>query len=263
MSDASAEDGLTGRVADRFALQQSWWIASEVARRNGNLLISQVEDDDSYGLLIVHRGPVGDRVQFDLPQGALWQNADGIVERLGWHEVIASDDPHAAVRRVEQGAGFGVPAQAAPTNRRTIVYRLAAAILAAKLDDRHSWQIVPAPLVASKELLEQTLATLAQFASTADQVEYAFADITELFEQAAAVQKTPYWHDPFWLVLKDLQPVLVLDESGYAHLPNGVLLDLMSLYELLDRDTSAVAGVVLMPAEAALATNLKLEGRDE
>ena len=56
---------------------------------------------------------------------------------------------------------------------------------------------------------------------------------------------------------------MVLDESGYAHLPDGVLLDLMSLYELLDHEITAVAGVVLMPPDATLATNLNLEGRTE
>lgn len=33
--------------ADRFVLQQAWWIASEVARRNPNLTISRTEGEDN------------------------------------------------------------------------------------------------------------------------------------------------------------------------------------------------------------------------
>lgn len=263
MSDRDPDELPKPRIADRFALAQSWAMASEIARRHDNVLISRVEDDQFYGILIVHDGPVGPRVQFDLPQGATWQSTGGVVERLGWHDIVTLDDPLEASARLSAAAGFGQWTTPPMINRRTIAYSVAACILAAKINEPSSWQVVPLPLVASELQARESLAILEQFVSTADQVAFAFDDITELFEQAVSVGKTPYWHDPFWIVTKDLQPVLVLDESGYAHLPTGVLLDLMSLYDLLEGDVSAVTGVVLMPPDAALATNLILEGRTE
>ncbi len=259
MTSDRSSDTEKPRVADRFALQQSWWIASEIARRHGTLLVSRVEDAEGYGLLIVHRGPVGERVQFDLPQGALWESAGGVIERLSWREIVSYDNPHRAVRRIEAACGFGEVKQAALTYPRTVVYRVAAAILAAKIDDRHSWQVTPAPLVTNEVERNETIALLATFPSTADSLQYAFFDIAEMAEHAAATQTTPYWHEPFWVVSKDLQPAFILDEAGYAHLPDGLMLNLLSLYKLLDRDVASVAGVVLMPPGAALATAVALE----
>lgn len=241
------------RLADRFALQQSWWLASEIARRHGGLLISRVEDDDFNGLLIVHDGPVGRRIQIDLPAGAQWSTAEDEIEKLRWTEVVAAGSAHDAVKRLEEGAGFGVPAQAAATNRRTIVYRVAAALIAAKVDDRRSWQIVPAPLVTSEERRADTLAVLEAFASTAEQLEYAFRDIAELYEQATRAGSVPYWHEPFWLVLADIETIMVLDEAGYAHLRDGVVIDLLALYRALGRDVAAVVGVLLAGPDVALA----------
>ena len=240
------------RLADRFALQQSWWLASEIARRHGGLLVSRIEDDDFNGLLIVHDGPVGLRIQFDLPAGAQWSTADNDIEKLSWPEVVAAGSAHDAVKRLEEKAGFGVPAQAAATNRRTIVYRVATALLAAKVDDRRSWQIVPAPLVSSKERQAETLAVLEPFASTAEQLEHAFQDISELYEQAIGAGLTPYWHEPFWLVLADIEVVMVLDEAGYAHLRDGVVIDLLAIYRALERDVAAVVGVLLAGPDVAL-----------
>lgn len=240
------------RPADRFALQQSWWIASEIARRHGGLLISRVQDDDFNSILLVHDGPVGNRVQFDLAAGATWKTLDGDLERLSWREMLEYDNAHTAVKHLEENACFGTPTQAAVTNRRTIAYRLAAALLTAKIDDRHTWQIVPAPLASGETEMRESLALLEPFASTGPQIEYAFTDMAELYEQSTLVGRTPYWHEPLWLVLKDLETAMVLDESGYVHLADGVFLDLMDLYRALGRDIGALAGVALMSPDHAL-----------
>ncbi|MBI5160055.1 MAG: hypothetical protein HY996_01315 [Micrococcales bacterium] len=238
-------------IAARFALQQSWWIASEIARRHGNLEISRVGDDRFGGILLVHAGPEGPRVQFHLATGVQWTTREGRLESLGWDEVIGSDDPHVVVRRLERAAGFGRPTSPAPTNPRTIVYRIAAALLASKIDDRHAWQVVPAPLL--DEHPEETHAALAAFPSTGRQIEHAWRDIAELREHAQATGRTAYWHETFWFVLRDVEPVMVLDEAGYAHLPDGVRINLLDLYRSQGRDIARVVGVLLMNPDAALA----------
>lgn len=54
------------QFADRFALQQAWFIASELARRNRRLRITRLDGLDNNPILVVHDGPNGPRVQFDL-----------------------------------------------------------------------------------------------------------------------------------------------------------------------------------------------------
>lgn len=260
MSEHTRDGDIIVRFADRFALQQSWWLASEIARRHGNLQISRVGDDTYQGILLVHDGSMGRRIQFDLPGGAAWQNKAGEVERMSWIDVFEADDPHAAVKRLERESGLGIPESAAETNLRTIVYRVAAALLAAKLDDRHSWQIVPAPLVTSGVEADESLAMLRRFASTGPQIDYAYADMAELYDHATALGTTPRWHETFWTVLRDVEPVMILDEAGYAHLDGGVQINLLALYRGLGREVAAVAGVILMDPDAALAIAQRYEG---
>ncbi len=239
-------------VADRFSLQLSWWHAAEIARRQGDLLVSRVEDAESYALIIVHDGPTGRRVQFDLTSGALWEDVDGARQRLSWRRIVTADDAHRTVALLEAGAGFPAFFDPAPMNRRTVVYCVAAALLAAKINDARAWQLLPAPLVGDKELVAESIATLRAFPSMHEQLEYAFGDIVETAQQARILGRAPYWHEPFWLVMADLEVVMVLDEAGYVHLPGGVFLDLLALFDALGGDIAAVVGVMLSEPDIAL-----------
>lgn len=245
--------GSSGVVADRFSLQLSWWHASEIARRHGGLEISRVEDAQSYALIIVHDGPTGRRVQFDLTTGALWEDVDGITRRLSWRKMVTADDAHRTVAMLASGAGFPAFVDAAPMNRRTVVYCVAAALLAAKVNDARAWQLRQATLVGESDRVKESIAALRVFGSMHEQLEYAFGDIVETAQQARLVGRVPYWHEPFWLVMADLEVVMVLDEAGYVHLPGGVFLDLLALYDALGGDVAAVVGVMLADPDTALA----------
>ena len=78
------------RFADRFALQQSWRIASELVRRHPEMTVSRLENPEQIPIIIVHAGPVGVRVQFDLTGGIKFledqqvQRIEYVLQKLRW-----------------------------------------------------------------------------------------------------------------------------------------------------------------------------------
>lgn len=228
------------RFADRFTLHQSWGLAAEIVYRHPELTVSRVQGGDKNQLLIVHDGPTGRRIQFDLVAGAQYLDGAGIARSFSWLDVFAQDDPLSAARHLAREAGFVAPDERPPVSGRTLAYRLIARILGLNLDDEHTWQAVAVPTIGDEDDVEAARGVLEQWFPTAAKAADGYVEQM----LTAADLGDQYWHEPLWFLLEDHAAVAVLDEAGYAHLPRGRL-DLLKIYEASEGDLAGMAALVV------------------
>ena len=124
--------------ARRFVIAQSWWIASEIARRHPQLVLIETHPcDGMYDCLTLV-----DRYRWtsvvDLNRvGRL--HVRGRTGFATWSDAIGAPDGHEMVRRLERAAELPARRPTPPTTARTLVYRLIARVLTSLIDDRHAW----------------------------------------------------------------------------------------------------------------------------
>ncbi|WIB65838.1 hypothetical protein [Curtobacterium sp. MCBD17_040] len=127
-------------VAARWTVPQTWWIASELCRRNASLRIRQQVERNTAQMLVepdsVPEGR-GELLLFDEEHGI---RIDGQWTR--WDDVFASDDPHFMVKRIEAELGWKLPAASA-TTPRSLTYRAIARMSALRVNDRVQPGFVP------------------------------------------------------------------------------------------------------------------------
>lgn len=259
--DARDGEAVEFAFADRFVLQQAWWIASEIARRNPTLTITRTQGADNNPILLVHDGPTGARVQFDLISGIKYVDDYGLKE-FSWLDAFAASNSHEVVKHLEHETKFGMPSSPPPsTTSKTIVYRVIARTLAAMVDDRHSWQAVTAEIQFSGNApAEEGPESLAAFPTAIEAIPRYLEEIVGAMPRDPEGEQL-YWHQPMWFLLRDFEPVVVLDEGGYAHLAGGGRIDLLATYHALGRDIGALASIVLMePARALRWTEIARSG---
>jgi len=222
--------------ADRFLTAQMWWIASELVRRHPHLRISGVEVDEGSRLLLVHDEQDGLSIQWDLVGGCKYL-VNGVVNSISWIEMMAALSPHETLKRIEVATGLGVPKATSATTPRALAYRVIASALASAVDDRHEWYAVPAPMLVGDSCDYFDEFTTAVEARTA-------------YEDAADKQletgREVYFFQPFWAVLRDLEPIAIFDIAGVAHTVMGAM-PLMPLYEEINRNLTITTARVLGP----------------
>ena len=247
------------RFADRFALQQSWRIASDLVRRHPEMTVSRLENPEQIPIIIVHAGPVGVRVQFDLTGGIKFLE-DQQVQRIDWLDVFAASDATTTLETIERRVGLGVPTSAVTMTKRSLVYDVIATILALKLDDQRAWQVLPLTLLTSDSAtLEATFDSMADFSTAGAAADDYLDEIHKLVEYSADSTSMFRWHEPLWLLLRDLEPVAVLDEAGFAHLVDGTRIDLMRMYESFNCETGPLAAVLLIDPGRAVVIALAMQ----
>lgn len=131
--------------ADRFLTAQIWWIASELVRRHPHLRISGHEVPGDGRLVMVHDEQDSLNIQWDLVGGCKYL-VNGVVTSISWIEMMAAISPHETVKRIEVGAGLGIPKAVPVTTAHSLTYRVMSSALATAVDDRHEWYAVPAPM---------------------------------------------------------------------------------------------------------------------
>jgi len=203
------------QVADRFTLSRAWWMASELVRRHPYLRVSRVVDDEQNPLLIVHDDHEGLRVQFDLPAWIRYMSGDELVT-ITWAEAFGEANHLAVVERIENEAGLGIADPGAPSVPRSLVYRIIACALALSVDDRYTWQAVPAcvryedPDASDWEFFEAFPTGVA-----------VATQYLERIAERAALGVDFVFHQPVWTLLRDVEPVALLDIDGFAHTRRG------------------------------------------
>jgi len=126
--------------APRFVIAQSWWLASELARRNDLEVYEMHPADGMYDILAVGRitqdGFGGEHLKMNR-EGSLHLFPDRI-GWMKWGEVFSAEDPHDIVHRIEAALNLR-PMYKPITKPRTLTYRLIARVLTSLVDDRHRW----------------------------------------------------------------------------------------------------------------------------
>ena len=228
--------------ADRFLIAQMWWIASELVRRHPHLRISGVEVDEGNRLLLVHDEQDGMSIQWDLVGGCKFL-INGEVQKISWIEMMAALSPHETVKRIEVATGLGIPKATPATTPKALAYRVIASALTTAVDDRHEWYAVPAPMTHDEGPDNPGCAYFNEFPSALEaRASYTLATDAELVETNRGI----YFYQPFWALLRDLEPVAIFDSAGVIHTIMGAT-ELMPFYEQIDRKLSLTTARVLGP----------------
>jgi hypothetical protein len=201
-------------LAERLTIAQSWWIASELCRRDSTLRIDQDYADGSRRL----------RVSRDLPRDSggmphVTLHPVRGVEGLGpaqwtsWPMVFSENNPHAWVNRIESKFGWA-PGPTPSTTTRSLTYRLIAQILASTVNQRHQIQVI-----SWNSMLGST------------PHDSSWLSIFEGVESVLAPSGRPQ-DPPLWVLFRGGEEgVIVLSESGLAFRRDGnKQIDLMARY---------------------------------
>ena len=222
-------------LADRFALSQSWSIASRLVRRHPQLVISRVVDAEKNPLLLVHDDAAELRVQFDLPAWVQY-GAGADMRRLTWSHVFAQADPNAVARQIETDLGLSGPARPGVRDPKVLAYRTIACVLALGLDHPGTWEAVPARI----EPMDPDASDWHLLAALPGGAQLAGAHIDRVVERAHQAGATPFtYHQPVWALLCDVRPIALVDVDGAVHTHETVT-DLLTVF----RSTGSVVGLV-------------------
>ncbi|TFD02075.1 hypothetical protein E3T25_10395 [Cryobacterium sandaracinum] len=199
-----------------------------------------MEVDEADRLLIVHDEQDGMSVQWDLEGGCKFL-VDGVVQKISWIQMLAALNPHTIVKRIEVASGLGIPKTTPATSARALTYRVIASALATATNDRYEWYAVPAPMLHDEDPENPGCEFFRDFPSTVRaRAEYVAMTLDE-FEAGG---RSVYFYQPFWALLRDLEPIAIFDSAGVVHTTSGATA-LMPLYERLDRKLALVTARVL------------------
>lgn len=234
--------------ADRFKLQQSWWLASELGRRHPNAWVERFMHTTGPVLVAVEAGDDAQaRVFFDLQAGVRAYRGES-ESHWSWETVLQCPGAHDMLKRIEASSGLGIPRRAPATSARSIVYRLIARLLAMHLDASRPW--VPVPLDVQSMvhgLVEpEDDPLLLGFETVHRDVHDHRADATKRFGDPRLVQVRPW----LWAMTRDVETTFVLDTDGFMHARQLGVRPLLPMYDEVGRDIDRLAVRVLELASA-------------
>lgn len=224
-SDDTEEDfEATANVnpAKRFVIAQSWWVASELARRHPELIVHETHPGDGmYDVLSLSDPSQGDyleRTRIMLNRnGTLQVHPPSGSERsdimIGpWANVIASRSPHQQVKVIERAAGLGHPAKAPASTPRVLSYRLLATLLALNINDRHPWDA------------RQEFVSSSDDASIEQGPHFkTFPTIPRELVRTPIVGQSQDTQLHFWILLRGAEPVAAISSEGCVYRKDKVV----------------------------------------
>lgn len=230
-------DDVAWEPADRFTLSRAWWIVGQLVRRHPNLTVSRVVDTEQVPLLIVHDTAETIRIQFDLPAWIQYLTPGGL-RRITWAELFAEADPLAVVRTIETETGLGVPIDASDSPH-SLVYRTIACTLALGLDSAATWQAVHARIDVADP--DETHWELFDAFPTGRALADGVIDAAIL---RAETEGGFVFHQPVWALLRDLEPVALLNVvDGSVHTAQGEV-DLVLAFQEAERSVTTMTAAL-------------------
>lgn len=194
---------------DRDLMVEVWRLASRIVAGRPWLLASWVDDTANIPHIVVHDGPLGAALHFDDEEGPYWSG--GFTRRLTWEQVASRSEPE------EWATAWGHFGSGEGRSARAEAYGLISAFYARWLFDVREWDARPAPILGEGTSTVFDLHDL--FPTAEDAVQIYLRGVSAQFEESAATGQAGYWHEPFWLIRRDGEPRLLVDESGMMHLP--------------------------------------------
>lgn len=200
--------------AERWTNAQSWWIASELCRRDSTLRIDQ---DYAGGSRRLRVSRDLSRDMGGMPHVTLHpvRGVEGLgpAQWTSWPMVLSENNPHAWVDRIESKFGWA-PGPTPATTTRSLTYRVIAQILASTVNQRHQIQVI-----SWNSMLGST------------PHDSSWLSIFEGVQSVLAPSGRPQY-PPLWVLFRGgNEGVIVLSESGLAFRRDGhKQIDLMARY---------------------------------
>lgn len=208
-SDPGDGDDAAFTPAQRYVIAQSWWVASELARRHPDLVIHEMHPGGGMYDCLALLSP-GDLQPF------IQLNRVGTIHvmstpeyRTTWTEALEARSPHAVVKEIEQVAGLRMPAKAPASTPRTLAYRFIAATLNATANDRHRWD-------ARNEFIDSS-------DDNPTVLNGYLAGFPEVRRSLLTTPQIGLWHEPeshYWAILCDETPVAIVSIEGIVYRPD-------------------------------------------
>lgn len=221
MNDSGSDDAVAPVSA--ATVRRAWRIASRIVSSRPWLEVSWMVAAGHPDHLVVHDSWLGPALHFDDDEGPLWESRSSPDEELEWEEVEDLDVAHS---RVDWAAHWGAAAAAGALTERAAIYTLIAHLL--DVDDGQRWEARPAKLLHHNDDSAQgptsAFTLMKDFNALETAVNWYVSQITGPSWGPGAV-----WHEPLWVITRDGEPRLVLDEGGTVHLTCGSLAEVMSV----------------------------------
>ncbi|MDJ0339063.1 hypothetical protein [Cryobacterium sp. PH31-O1] len=243
MSDDSGSGGFDRYrpPADRFLTAQMWWIASELVRRHPHLLISRITDSSGAPLLLVHDEQAGMRIQLELVGGIRFV-ASQAIGQVSWIQILSTTTSQEIVTTLERQTGLQPLGVVPDTTPRALVYRVIENFLNSVINDGHEWDVVTAPMPVTDTTVNDLPASeyLHAFPSTAPAISHYKESLTVRPPSGG----TQLFHQPFWALLRDLEPIAIFDIAGIIH-TGTTPHQMMPLFEAAEHRLSSTTRQVL------------------
>jgi hypothetical protein len=210
--------------ADRFIEAQSWWIASEIARRHPQLVLAETSHPEVGSSLAIYDPNYVVNIQVILNRAAGIHIPSQPEFEVTWPEVFAAPSPHSVVRTIESALGIHLSGAAPATTERSIVYRVIARVLATVVDDRHSW------MMRGERPDDQDVLEGLDWAGNIDEFDTLEETIGRWVKDSADRTLAAQGTCRLWVLLRDLTPVVAFDLYGNAHTERGKT-HLLSAYQ--------------------------------
>lgn len=218
-SEAEEDSGDHGdeqpaELAARFVIAQSWWIASELARRHPQHVVYEMHPGggtyDVLALFTLPHAPVDRAIMINRAGTLQVHNVPGVGDRIvgTWSDVLGTQNAHRVVKQIEAAAQLSLSGTAPKSTKRTLAYRFIACVLNAALNDRHDWDARNESFDSSG--LYPGSRNLNNF----------LKDFPDVRGDLATTPRIGLLSEPeshFWGILRDSEPVAVVSIEGKVY----------------------------------------------
>jgi hypothetical protein len=197
---------------------RAWRTASQIVAGRPSLSVTWADYYEEPDHLVVHDGAWGAALHFDGDAGPYWESRGDSDVQLSWADLSEMDDP-TPFALVDWVGAWGRAVYTDGLTAKAAIYALIAKLLELN-DDTERWVARPAELL-TEEFTEEpgsAYALCSTFPSLTTTVEWYASQVVLLLRRASITGEQGHWHEPLWLITRDGEPWLVLDESGRVHL---------------------------------------------
>lgn len=227
---------------NRFVNAESWWIASQLARRHPELLVYEMHPGGGqYDVLCVARPEElatsapgsSPKIMINRAGSIQVHDAERSVVVATWEQVLTSAHPHSAVLEIERHAKLTAPRVTPKAAPRTLTYRVIAGILQVLVNDKQPWD-VRCESFDSSGMSSEDHGYINSFPAAAS--------------SAVSTPRLGIYGEPtshFWTLLRGKKPVAMLSIEGQFFPAHGEGSSLMDLYDSEGRNVRKTVAALL------------------